>query len=79
MSQKGDVSKTSQTSNEFKTKATMEMIGGLLVREACNAFGLMVHLKAGKERKMRLYAEFVQDLMFYHDCLPNACWFEYLD
>lgn len=60
-------------------EVSLEMTGGLLARDACNAFGLMAPSKPGEERKVRGYAIFAQASMFNHDCLPNACRFEYLD
>ncbi|KAG0568079.1 hypothetical protein KC19_7G184800 [Ceratodon purpureus] len=61
------------------SEISLETTGGLLARDACNAFGLMAPSKAGEERKVRAYAMFAQASMFNHDCLPNACRFEYVD
>ncbi|XP_024397521.1 histone-lysine N-methyltransferase ASHR2 [Physcomitrium patens] len=58
---------------------SLELTGKLLARDACNTFGLMAPSCAGEERKVRGYAMFAQASMFNHDCLPNACRFEYVD
>jgi hypothetical protein len=67
------------SSDALPSEVSLEMTGGLLARDACNAFGLMAPSKASEERKVRAYAVFAQASMFNHDCLPNACRFEYLD
>jgi len=58
---------------------TLKMTGEFLARDACNTFGLMAPSKPGEERKVRGYAMYAQASMFNHDCLPNACRFEYVD
>lgn len=61
--------------NTTNVETTME----LLARDACNTFGLMAPSKPGEERKVRGYAIYAQASMFNHDCLPNACRFDYVD
>lgn len=57
---------------------SMDMTKGLLARDACNTFGLMSPFSDG-ERRVRGYAIYARASMFNHDCLPNACRFEYID
>lgn len=57
----------------------LPMTRELLARDACNTFGLMAPSKSGEERIVRGYAMYAQASMFNHDCLPNACRFEYVD
>lgn len=57
---------------------SMDMTKGLLARDACNTFGLMLPFSDG-ERRVRGYAIYARASMFNHDCLPNACRFEYID
>ena len=66
-------------SDALSSEISLETTGGLLARDACNAFGLMAPSKTGEERKVRAYAMFEQASMFNHNCLPNACRFEYVD
>ncbi|CAM6065462.1 unnamed protein product [Sphagnum tenellum] len=58
---------------------SVDLTGALLAKDACNAFGLMAPSCESGERKMRGYAIYNRSSLFNHDCLPNACRFEYID
>ncbi|CAM6042085.1 unnamed protein product [Sphagnum compactum] len=58
---------------------SVDLTGALLAKDACNAFGLMAPSCESGERKMRGYAIYDRSSLFNHDCLPNACRFEYID
>ncbi|CAN6470295.1 unnamed protein product [Victoria cruziana] len=51
----------------------------LLSKDKQNAFGIMEPLKDSGERLVRAYAIYPQASLFNHDCLPNACRFDYFD
>ncbi|CAN4120514.1 unnamed protein product [Withania somnifera] len=56
-----------------------ELTGALLGKDKVNAFGLMEPFGCGKERGVRGYGIYPIASFFNHDCLPNACRFEYVD
>ncbi|CAN1838721.1 Histone-lysine N-methyltransferase ASHR2 [Linum perenne] len=58
---------------------SLEMTLALLVRDKLNAFGLMEQMDSGGERSVRAYGIYPRASMFNHDCLPNACRFDYVD
>lgn len=58
---------------------SVESIAALLSKDRCNAFGLMEPFNKDKERSVRAYAIYPNASFFNHDCLPNACRFDYLD
>lgn len=58
---------------------SVDMTGGLLAKDARNAFGLMAPSREDGGRKVRGCAIYAKASMFNHDCLPNACRFEYID
>jgi len=58
---------------------SVEMIMALLAKDRCNAFGLMEPFSENKERSVRAYAIYPNASFFNHDCLPNACRFDYID
>lgn len=58
---------------------SLEMTLALLAKDRCNAFGLMEPFSEHKERSVRAYAIYPNASFFNHDCLPNACRFDYLD
>ncbi|KAL8144267.1 hypothetical protein V2J09_017299, partial [Rumex salicifolius] len=58
---------------------SIELTTALLAKDKCNAFGLMEPFSENKERSVRAYAIYPNASFFNHDCLPNACRFDYLD
>lgn len=60
---------------------SLELTSLLLVKDKLNAFGLMEPFTTGKvgERSVRAYGIYPRASFFNHDCLPNACRFDYLD
>eukprot|EP00252_Welwitschia_mirabilis_P026902 TRINITY_DN9003_c0_g1_i1.p1 TRINITY_DN9003_c0_g1~~TRINITY_DN9003_c0_g1_i1.p1 ORF type:complete len:427 (-),score=76.21 TRINITY_DN9003_c0_g1_i1:240-1400(-) len=56
-----------------------EMSAAFLAKDKQNAFGLMAPLGENGQREIRAYALYRLASFFNHDCLPNACRFEYLD
>ncbi|CAN0929433.1 Histone-lysine N-methyltransferase ASHR2 [Linum grandiflorum] len=58
---------------------SLELTLSLLVRDKLNAFGLMEPLDSSSERSVRAYGIYPRASMFNHDCLPNACRFDYAD
>ncbi|GLJ44547.1 hypothetical protein SUGI_0935530 [Cryptomeria japonica] len=56
-----------------------ELTASLLSKDKQNAFGLMAPVQQGGERQVRAYAIYAQASFFNHDCLPNACRFDYVD
>ncbi|XP_002970670.2 histone-lysine N-methyltransferase ASHR2 [Selaginella moellendorffii] len=64
---------------ELAKGLSLEMFLNLLAKDKINAFGLMAPSSGTAQRKVRAYARYAQASMLNHDCLPNACRFEYLD
>ncbi|KMS99978.1 hypothetical protein BVRB_1g018190 [Beta vulgaris subsp. vulgaris] len=58
---------------------TIEMTASLLDKESCNSFSLMEPYSQGGGRSTRAYGLYKNASFFNHDCLPNACRFDYLD
>ncbi|KAJ4840146.1 hypothetical protein Tsubulata_000221 [Turnera subulata] len=60
---------------------TPELTAALLAKDGMNAFGLMEPFdpKRGGERSVRAYGVYPKAALFNHDCLPNACRFDYID
>jgi len=56
-----------------------ELTASLLAKDKQNAFGLMAPVQQHGETQVRAYAIYAQASFFNHDCLPNACRFEYVD
>ncbi|XP_047330577.1 histone-lysine N-methyltransferase ASHR2 [Impatiens glandulifera] len=56
-----------------------ELTAALLSKDKLNAFGLMEPFAEKKERSVRAYGIYPNASFFNHDCLPNACRFDYLD
>lgn len=56
-----------------------ELTAALLAKDKVNAFGLMEPFDSNKERGVRAYGIYPMASFFNHDCLPNACRFEYVD
>lgn len=58
---------------------SVEVVAALLAKDKLNAFGLMEPFEEDKERSVRAYGIYPNASFFNHDCLPNACRFEYVD
>ncbi|KFK40323.1 histone-lysine n-methyltransferase ashr2 [Arabis alpina] len=57
-----------------------ELTAALLVKDKVNGFGLMEPFSVSKEcRSVRAYGIYPKVSFFNHDCLPNACRFDYVD
>ncbi|KAL3719686.1 hypothetical protein ACJRO7_004634 [Eucalyptus globulus] len=69
----------------FPQGFSLELIVALLSKDKLNAFGLMepVSSRGGGEvdgeRSVRAYGIYPRASFFNHDCLPNACRFDYVD
>ncbi|EEF50161.1 protein with unknown function [Ricinus communis] len=59
---------------------SLELTSALLAKDKLNAFGLMepFDINDGK-RSVRAYGIYPKAALFNHDCLPNACRFDYVD
>ncbi|XP_068665694.1 histone-lysine N-methyltransferase ASHR2 [Aristolochia californica] len=57
---------------------SLELTAALLAKDKQNAFGLM-ELSGDGERSVRAYGIYPTASFFNHDCLPNACRFDYVD
>ncbi|KAL6584703.1 hypothetical protein OROMI_003992 [Orobanche minor] len=58
---------------------SVELTAALLTKDERNAFGLMEPLDQDKKRSVRAYGIYPRASFFNHDCLPNACRFDYVD
>ncbi|CAK7335992.1 unnamed protein product [Dovyalis caffra] len=62
---------------------SLELIAALVAKDKFNAFGLMEPLNLNEEnggqRSVRAYGIYPKAALFNHDCLPNACRFDYVD
>ncbi|GAB4861959.1 hypothetical protein Ancab_037214 [Ancistrocladus abbreviatus] len=58
---------------------TVQLTAALLAKDKRNAFGLMEPFSEHRERSVRAYAIYPNASFFNHDCLPNACRFDYVD
>ncbi|XP_022760688.1 histone-lysine N-methyltransferase ASHR2 [Durio zibethinus] len=60
---------------------SIELTAALLAKDKLNAFGLMepISLQQDGRRSVRAYGIYPKASFFNHDCLPNACRFDYLD
>ncbi|OVA11950.1 SET domain [Macleaya cordata] len=59
-----------------------ELTAALLAKDKQNAFGLMDPIQENNnnsERSVRAYGIYPKASFFNHDCLPNACRFDYVD
>ncbi|KAF8010314.1 hypothetical protein BT93_J1056 [Corymbia citriodora subsp. variegata] len=69
----------------FPQGFSLEMIVALLSKDKLNAFGLMEPVSSRDggevdgERSVRAYGIYPRASFFNHDCLPNACRFDYVD
>ncbi|KAI3787311.1 hypothetical protein L1987_41689 [Smallanthus sonchifolius] len=58
---------------------SLELTRALLAKDKLNAFGLMEPFLEQEDRSVRAYGIYPVASFFNHDCLPNACRFDYLD
>ncbi|KAB2625065.1 histone-lysine N-methyltransferase ASHR2-like [Pyrus ussuriensis x Pyrus communis] len=58
---------------------TVELSAALLAKDKLNAFGFMEPFTELSQRASRAYAIYPKASFFNHDCLPNACRFDYID
>ncbi|XP_052727482.1 histone-lysine N-methyltransferase ASHR2 isoform X2 [Vigna angularis] len=59
---------------------SLELTSALLVKDKLNAFGIMQPFSADDDqRSVRAYGIYPYASFFNHDCLPNACRFDYVD
>ncbi|KAL3631847.1 hypothetical protein CASFOL_024831 [Castilleja foliolosa] len=59
---------------------SVELTSALLAKDEMNSFGLMAPFNPdNKERSVRAYGIYPRASFFNHDCLPNACRFDYVD
>lgn len=58
---------------------SVEFVASLLAKDQRNAFGLSIVMSDTSLRQVRAYAIYAQASLFNHDCLPNACRFDYID
>ncbi|KAH7314840.1 hypothetical protein KP509_21G023200 [Ceratopteris richardii] len=58
---------------------SLHFVASLLVKDQRNAFGLSTYFSDTHLRQVRAYAIYAQASFFNHDCLPNACRFDYID
>ncbi|PWA86992.1 ASH1-related protein 2 [Artemisia annua] len=58
---------------------SVELVRALLGKDKVNAFGLMEPFNESGERSVRAYGIYGTASLFNHDCLPNACRFDYVD
>lgn len=65
--------------NLEKIGFSVELTAALLAKDKLNAFGLMEPLNQDKQRSVRAYGIYPRASFFNHDCLPNACRFDYVD
>ncbi|PON91745.1 SET domain containing protein [Trema orientale] len=58
---------------------SLELSAALLGKDKLNAFGLMEPFSENAPRSVRAYGIYPKASSFNHDCLPNACRFDYVD
>ncbi|KAL8465785.1 hypothetical protein ACS0TY_035040 [Phlomoides rotata] len=73
------ISTVCQFSNLQQLGFSEELTAALLAKDKLNAFGLMEAFDRNKERSVRAYGIYPRASFFNHDCLPNACRFDYVD
>lgn len=73
------ISSACQMSNVGNLGFSVELTAALLAKDKLNAFGLMEPFDQDKERSVRAYGIYPTASFFNHDCLPNACRFDYVD
>ncbi|EHA8588131.1 histone-lysine N-methyltransferase ASHR2 [Cocos nucifera] len=72
---------TSLLPQPFPSGFSPELTAALLAKDKRNAFGLMepFRVEDAGERRVRAYGIYPNASFFNHDCLPNACRFDYVD
>ncbi|KAI5652608.1 hypothetical protein M9H77_29795 [Catharanthus roseus] len=73
------VSALCPTETGVEISFSVELIAALLAKDKLNAFGLMEPFLPENERLVRAYGIYPRASFFNHDCLPNACRFDYVD
>ncbi|KAK6148890.1 hypothetical protein DH2020_016415 [Rehmannia glutinosa] len=73
------ISSVCPLSNLGQLGFSVELTAALLAKDKLNAFGLMEPFNQDKERSVRAYGIYPRASFFNHDCLPNACRFDYVD
>ncbi|XP_057772983.1 histone-lysine N-methyltransferase ASHR2 [Salvia miltiorrhiza] len=73
------ISSICQLPNAGGVGFSVELTAALLAKDKLNAFGLMEPFDQDKERSVRAYGIYPTASFFNHDCLPNACRFDYVD
>ncbi|KAL2892203.1 Histone-lysine N-methyltransferase ASHR2 [Bienertia sinuspersici] len=68
-----------ESSSTSMLSPTVEMTAALLDKESCNSFSLMEPYSESGIRSARAYSMYKNASFFNHDCLPNACRFDYID
>ncbi|XP_065864007.1 histone-lysine N-methyltransferase ASHR2 [Euphorbia lathyris] len=58
---------------------SVELCAALIAKDKLNAFGLMEPFDFNSQRSVRAYGIYPKASLFNHDCLPNACRFDYVD
>nr|GMD80712.1 histone-lysine N-methyltransferase ASHR2 [Ipomoea batatas] len=58
---------------------SVDLTASLLAKDKLNGFGLMEPFHPDKDRSVRAYGIYPRASFFNHDCLPNACRFDYVD
>ncbi|GFP95476.1 histone-lysine n-methyltransferase ashr2 [Phtheirospermum japonicum] len=74
------ISSVCNSSNLGQLGLSVELTSALLAKDEMNSFGLMEPFNPdNKERSVRAYGIYPRASFFNHDCLPNACRFDYVD
>lgn len=58
---------------------SLQLTAALLAKDKLNAFALMEPFSQDGHRSVRAYGIYPNASFFNHDCLPNACRFDYVD
>ncbi|NP_001304443.2 SET domain-containing protein [Glycine max] len=63
-----------------QAQLSVDLIAQLLAKDRLNSFGLMdPYSPDGPQRSIKAYAIYPKATFFNHDCVPNACRFDYVD
>ncbi|KAJ8759919.1 hypothetical protein K2173_010065 [Erythroxylum novogranatense] len=57
----------------------LQLTSTLLAKDKLNSFALMEPFSVDGQRSVRAYGVYPNASLFNHDCLPNACRFDYVD
>lgn len=74
-----EVIRSAQLECQSLPALSLELVSSLLAKDQRNAFGLDGPVTEPGERKVKAYALYAQASFLNHDCLPNACRFDYID